>query len=178
MLSPLDSYAPPNRDPTSLQPHSRPITQLLSSRHTQQPTGESYTNLSYHPVKISGSPSYNAAPPTKLGSHTHLALANDRLSIRSCMKGQTMANSRVGTNGCDLELHHQDQDSRLSYCLHACMLIAYNGRHQWRHSYRTCIKFNSTVWLYELCMYLMRLERPKLASRALKWFIEPLENLW
>jgi len=29
-----------------------------------------------------------------------------------------MANSRVGTNGCDLELRHQDQDSRLSYCLH------------------------------------------------------------
>jgi len=54
--------------------------------------------------------------------HTHLVLANDRSSIRSCMKGQTMANSRVETNGCDLELHHQDQDSHLSHCLHACLL--------------------------------------------------------
>jgi len=35
--------------------------------------------------------------------------------------------------------------------------------------YCTCI--NSTVWLYEFCMYLMRPERPKLASRASKWFI-------
>jgi len=118
MFFPLDSYASPNRDPTPLQPHSRPIIQLLSNRHTQQPTGESYTNLSHHPLKISGSPAYNTAPPTKPGSHTHLALANDRSSICSCMKGQTMANSRVETNGCDLELHHQDQDSRLSYCLH------------------------------------------------------------
>jgi len=32
--------------------------------------------------------------------------------------------------------------------------------------------------MYELCMHLMRPEKPKLASRALKWTIEHLENLW
>ena len=62
----------------------------------------------------------NTTSPTKPGSHIHLALANDHSSICSCMKDQTMANSRVETNGCNLKPYHQD--SRLSYYLHACLL--------------------------------------------------------
>ena len=66
-------------------------------------------------------PSHNIAPLTKPESHTHLALANDRSSICSCMKGQTMANSRVETNGWSSTINMKIAVCQ-TVCMHGCLL--------------------------------------------------------
>ena len=68
------SYASPNRDPTPLQlSHS-----TTNRRKVHQPQS---------PSEDQQQPSQQHRSPTEPGSHTHLALANDRSSICSCMKG-------------------------------------------------------------------------------------------